>query len=389
MRYIRPIFYDAFCCTAEKCPDTCCAGWQVVIDEESLNRYADAKGEFGMRLRNSIDWQEGCFYQYNKRCAFLNEKNLCDLYAVLGSDALCDTCRKYPRHVEEYEGLREWSLSLSCPKAAEMILTQQGFPEFIVEEDDKEDELKEEFEDFDLLLFTQLEDARNIIFQKLREDAAASCSYVHKNMECALALAREMQIRLEEGRFFEMEELIGKYQEKRSLPAVMVSQGEGCEKTSDVCFDRQQEYQKSLELYHIMYGLERLCPEWTEVLEEMYHTLYAAGAEHYYRIKQDFEAYLAEDVQCRYQWENVGLQLFVFFVYTYFCGAVYDDWIYSKMALAVHSVEFIRELFVARWRQTGKLSMQDYVELSYRYARETEHSDQNLNELEEVFAEQI
>ena len=59
------------------------------------------------------------------------------------------------------------------------------------------------------------------------------------------------------------------------------------------------------------------------------------------------------------------------------------------MALAVHSVEFIRELFIARWKQTGQLDMQDYVELSYRYAREIEHSDQNLNELEEVFAKQL
>ena len=23
---------------------------------------------------------------------------------------LCDTCRKYPRHIEEFEGLREYSL---------------------------------------------------------------------------------------------------------------------------------------------------------------------------------------------------------------------------------------------------------------------------------------
>ena len=66
---------------------------------------------------------------------------------------------------------------------------------------------------------------------------------------------------------------------------------------------------------------------------------------------------------------------------------LYDDWIYSKMALAVHSVEFIRELFVARWKQTGSLNLEDYVELSYRYAREIEHSDQNLNELEECFVE--
>ena len=141
MRYIKPDYYDDFCCTADQCPDTCCAGWQIMIDDESLERYAEVQGDFGRRLRNSIDWQEGAFYQDHGRCAFLNEHNLCDLYTALGSEALCDTCRKYPRHVEEYEGLREWSLSLSCPVAAEIILSQQGFPVFITEEDEEPDEL--------------------------------------------------------------------------------------------------------------------------------------------------------------------------------------------------------------------------------------------------------
>ena len=101
MRYLKPHFYDQFTCTAGDCPDTCCAGWQIVIDEDSLERYGKEQGEFGKRLRNSIDWEEECFYQKNRRCAFLNDENLCDLYKALGPDALCDTCRLYPRHTEE------------------------------------------------------------------------------------------------------------------------------------------------------------------------------------------------------------------------------------------------------------------------------------------------
>ena len=73
MRYLKPHFYDQFTCTAGDCPDTCCAGWQIVIDEDSLERYGKEQGEFGKRLRNSIDWEEECFYQKNRRCAFLND----------------------------------------------------------------------------------------------------------------------------------------------------------------------------------------------------------------------------------------------------------------------------------------------------------------------------
>ena len=65
MRYLKPHYYDKFVCTAGDCPDTCCAGWQIVIDEASLERYGNEKSEFGTRLRNSIDWDEECFYQNN------------------------------------------------------------------------------------------------------------------------------------------------------------------------------------------------------------------------------------------------------------------------------------------------------------------------------------
>ncbi|MGN0250305.1 MAG: flagellin lysine-N-methylase, partial [Oliverpabstia sp.] len=144
MRYSKPDYYDQFQCIAGRCPATCCAGWQIVIDEDSLERYEQEQGAFGNRLRNSIDWEEGIFYQYGQRCAFLNEENLCDLQAQLGESALCDTCRKYPRHEEEFEGLREYSLSLSCPKAAEMMLTNPGKVTFSQWETDEEDD----FEDF-------------------------------------------------------------------------------------------------------------------------------------------------------------------------------------------------------------------------------------------------
>ena len=68
MKYIKPHYYDAFVCLAGSCPATCCAGWQIVIDEESLDRYGNVKGDFGSRLRNSIDWMAGTFCQDDGRC---------------------------------------------------------------------------------------------------------------------------------------------------------------------------------------------------------------------------------------------------------------------------------------------------------------------------------
>lgn len=399
MRYIKPKYYDQFCCTADKCPDTCCAGWQIMIDEDSLEKYGKVKGAFGKRLRNSIDWTEGAFYQYDRRCTFLNEDNLCDLYTALGGDSLCDTCRKYPRHVEEYDGLREWSLSLSCPVAAEIILSQQGFPEFLTTEDDAPDELEEEFEDFDFMLFTQLEDARNAVFDVLRglfsgKTGREECINLHEIMRQALDLAKDMQECVEDGRYFEIEEVVRQYCEtakmgKTAVAGKTANAGEavkaGKASMAGGKEDHAALYDINKKLYREMYSLERLREEWTGILEDTYNTLYRDGAEKYGMIRNEFEAYLQQYPEKRALWENAGLQLFVFFVYTYFCGAVYDDWIYSKMALSVYSVEFIRELLIAGWKRKGTLEFEDCLELSYRYAREIEHSDQNLNALEEYF----
>ena len=43
-------------------------GYEVVGEAENgnkaLEKYKEYQGSFGNRLRNSIDWKEGCFLQY-------------------------------------------------------------------------------------------------------------------------------------------------------------------------------------------------------------------------------------------------------------------------------------------------------------------------------------
>ena len=38
MLYTIPDYYKEFQCIADKCEDTCCAGWQIVVDKKSLNK---------------------------------------------------------------------------------------------------------------------------------------------------------------------------------------------------------------------------------------------------------------------------------------------------------------------------------------------------------------
>lgn len=400
MKYLKPQYYDEFKCAADHCPDTCCAGWQIMIDEESLENYQEIKGDFRERLMNGIDWREGSFQQHQGRCSMLNDKNLCDLVTACGEEALCETCARYPRHVEEYEGLRELSLSLSCPIAARMILDRTETIQFQVTEDDEEDPLEDEFDNFDLFLFTQLEDARNAMFAIAQNRDMP----MEDRLWMILKMAGKMQSYVDEDRLFDMDEIILQYSEWESLYSALEN-GLVCEQSMQEDGETEREVEKkqcyrcekvSLEEkrfaelqrhFPIFFQLERLRDEWTDVIEEAQNTLFA-DYDSYQEIRNAFLAEYGTDGTYHVEWEILQENLLMFFLYTYFCGAVYDDWIYSKAALSVFSVVFVSEFVMCRWVHADKhIEKQDFVELAYRYAREVEHSDDNLNLLEEWLQE--
>ena len=43
MIYTVPHYYNRFKCIASECPDTCCAGWGIMIDRASLKKYRDMR----------------------------------------------------------------------------------------------------------------------------------------------------------------------------------------------------------------------------------------------------------------------------------------------------------------------------------------------------------
>ncbi len=379
MRYTKPHYYDAFACLAGDCPDTCCAGWQICIDENSLKRYAQVGGAIGSRVANSIDWEEGTFLQHGRDCTFLNEEKLCDLYTELGPDFLCDTCRMYPRHVEEFDGLREMTLSLSCPEAARMILTCKEPVQMISWETEEEDDSFEDGE-MDYLFFTRLEDAREVIVSILQDRRFE----VEVRMEKVLSLAEEMQRYVEDGVEYEMDDLLERYREEWQVQTIPQVKGAKCEEPRTV------RYERCCQEYAILLQMERLRPEWDDVLQQMWNLLYADGEAAYQEICCAFDAFLGESSEREQLRQQIGEQLMLFFIQTYFCGAVYDGEIAAKVRLADFSVRWIQELVLSRWvenRRLGRmmlLSMEEVIEMAWCYAREVEHSDVNLEILEDA-----
>ena len=143
----KPDFYSQFKCTASRCSDTCCIGWEIDIDETSQRTYRKVEGPFGDRLRASIE--DGHFKLLpHDRCPFLDKNNLCEIYRNLGEGALCQICREHPRFVEVYGDIMEKGLGLCCEEAVRLLLAAEGPLTFTSEEcDEPEDELSEDDEE--------------------------------------------------------------------------------------------------------------------------------------------------------------------------------------------------------------------------------------------------
>lgn len=124
MRVRVPDYFDGFSCLAGACPHSCCIGWEVVLDEDTVRRYQQLPGALGERLRDAmaLDGEDVCFPLDGRRCPFLNQENLCDIHCALGPEATSVTCREHPRFIEDYGPFQEITLSAACPKANELLL---------------------------------------------------------------------------------------------------------------------------------------------------------------------------------------------------------------------------------------------------------------------------
>ena len=131
MRIYQKDYYDRFRCLASDCPDSCCKEWDVQVDTQSAKAYRALHGPLGDRLRQVLkdDPEYGTVMTIeNGRCPMWRSDGLCQIQAELGHDALCKTCRDFPRLTHDYGDFMELGLELSCPEAARLILTAAPAP---------------------------------------------------------------------------------------------------------------------------------------------------------------------------------------------------------------------------------------------------------------------
>lgn len=440
MKVRVPNYFNEFKCIASECEDTCCAGWEIVIDDETHKRYEKVEGEFGDILRSKIVKSDGenIFLLNNGNCSFLNEKKMCEIYINLGEDHLCYTCQQFPRYTEEFLDLKEVGLSLSCPEAARIILRRAENTTFNLSEEDKcESKTQKEVED-DLSLSCENINPSNCILgecsnSKDNENRESFNLSESENRECfELRNSEDMEGNNSEVDSFAEEEdyldegideeVLSEFLECRNIVFNIIERNDldlGTKAALALEFVKEvqnkidlgdmdeipelmEEYRdenfintliKELESFKGKESLKHknLC-EYLKVYKSIKHinsndplglekTLnYFGGNEEFYlRKHKEFNEYYKENL---YKFKNI----LVYFIFRYFMKAIFDYDASAKIKLAIISTLMIKELAVVRFiENNNEFTEEDMVEVSRMYSKDIEHSDENIENLQEIF----
>lgn len=372
MIFRYPKYYDEFQCIAGECEDTCCAGWEIDIDDESYRYYMSVEGEFGERLRSCIkeyDSEEEDVYESHgfilkekKRCPFLNEKNLCDMYIELGESALCDVCTNTPRNILEYGGERELAISTSCPEAGRLIFGKEEKTTFV--ECEISEELDFEESEEEMAFAKEIRKARDNAIEILQNRGIT----IEERILLFLQYAEEVQQCLNENVIEEISNIDRSKWEKTSE----------YEKTFS-----ENSYELFLKRMVSFTGMESINEEWEDFLKTIQEMFIQPeeGAKLYQETLQALRTEIRKEKR-EYEYEH----LMVYYAFMCLARCVDDYDFIGKAKLCVASFLMIRDMDAVCFASTGgNFTWNDRVRVARVYAKEVEHSEENLEYLADEF----
>ena len=372
LRY--PEYYEKFSCIAGRCEDTCCAGWEIDIDDASYEYYMQVPGKFGERLRSSIKEypleddgryeMHGFILKEGKRCPFLNSDNLCDMILELGEDAICDVCTNTPRNFLEYGKAREVSISPSCAEAGRLIFSGREKTVFVEREIEEALDFEEDAKELETAdAVRNARDTAIAILQNRQKD-------IYQRIIDFLIYAREVQECLNREAYGDIPEC----GEEKCLD--MQSAGTELLQDADYYYffrERMKSFQE----------LEWMNEEWGQYLERMEALFFeeGKGKMRYETTFRNFRAYCKKQDK-EYQVEH----LMVYYAFLFLARCVDDFNFWGKAQYCVCSFLMIRDMALERFYQNSeRFTTEDFVDIVRIFAKETEHSEENLEFLGDEF----
>ena len=354
MRVRRPSYMKDFKCIGSACTDTCCAGWEIVIDDTTYEAYKQVEGSFGERLRQQIGEEQGEPYfklQKGRRCSFLNQENLCDIFIEIGENMLCDICREHPRFYEWFGDYTEMGVGLCCEAAEQLIFASEEKATFeLITEDEEENEEDE--------LITLLLQARETAFSIVQNREMS----ITDRLMLLLDYGSDLQSALDREAVGELEQLAVQWKDVQ-FQKELRKQNEQCRITAE---EGITYYNDILDVYE---KLEILDTDWKETLYFIREQLKELiGCKKSFDMEYDRRAY---------EYEHLA----VYFLYRYFMQAVYQEDITSPVTFTVLSVLVIQLADRERYITTGSFTIEDRYEIARRYSKEIEYCTENMDVL--------
>ena len=358
MKYHKPSFFDQFKCIGSACTDTCCAGWEIEVDETTAQGYLAEKGAFGDRLRREIGSEPGEYFfkLKNNRCPFLNKENLCDIFINLGEDRLCDICREHPRFYNWFGDYTEVGLGLCCEEA-ERLLFSDSKPLTFVEEvhTDASDLLDDESEECEQML-----EERKAIFSIL-QNRKKNIGARLKRLLLQLPYADEMLL---------LTVPILEWDDPESIPKL------------DYNAKPSTNTLKSSALFLIRFfgGMESLDETWPSMMKELEQNIDSI-------IDVDKAAEVLQFMKGEnrlYEYEHIA----VYLVYRYYPEILFDGQIEAKILFAAASICLLFLMDLQCFQENGVYTQQDRIELVRRFSKEIEYCPENMERFEKCCTEQ-
>lgn len=358
MKYHKPSFFDQFKCIGSACTDTCCAGWEIEVDETTAQGYLAEKGAFGDRLRREIGSEPGEYFfkLKNNRCPFLNKENLCDIFINLGEDRLCDICREHPRFYNWFGDYTEVGLGLCCEEA-ERLLFSDSKPLTFVEEvhTDASDLLDDESEECEQML-----EERKAIFSIL-QNRKKNIGARLKRLLLQLPYADEMLL---------LTVPILEWDDPESIPKL------------DYKAKPSTNTLKSSALFLIRFfgGMESLDETWPSMMKELEQNIDKL-------VDTDntnaFIKFMKGENRL-YEYEHIA----VYMIYRYYPEILLDGQAEAKILFAAASICLLFLMDLQCFQKNTAYTQQDRIELVRRFSKEIEYCPENMERFEKCCTEQ-
>ena len=358
MKYHKPSFFDQFKCIGSACTDTCCAGWEIEVDETTAQGYLAEKGAFGDRLRREIGSEPGEYFfkLKNNRCPFLNKENLCDIFINLGEDRLCDICREHPRFYNWFGDYTEVGLGLCCEEA-ERLLFSDSKPLTFVEEvhTDASDLLDDESEECEQML-----EERKAIFTILQ----------NRKKNIGARLKRLL--------------LQPPYADEMLLLTVPILEWDDPESIPKLDYNAKPSTNtlKSSALFLIRFfgGMESLDETWPSMMKELEQNIDKLVDTN---NTNAFLKFLKGENRL-YEYEHIA----VYLVYRYYPEILFDGQIEAKILFAAASICLLFLMDLQCFQKNTAYTQQDRIELVRRFSKEIEYCPENMERFEKCCTEQ-